>query len=136
MGFFKRLSSLLTGGRGGSDDRYVDIYALSRRCREPVAGKVDLFNEVSQAESDSGHSYYARKVLHTSGVTRCFDQVEVEIWLDGKKRLADHQVTGGRWLDAEEYEEELALFNAPPEDDDAVEPDAVEGAQENTDDQK
>ena len=111
MNFLKKLF----GGSRGNDDRLTSIYVMSHRCREPIEGKVDLFNELSG--SDEGNGYYVRKVLHTSGEKRCFDQVEVEIWFNGKKEVAEHSVTGGRWLTAEEYADELAIFNAPPEED-------------------
>jgi hypothetical protein len=48
-----------------------------------------------------------RKVLHTSGASRCFGQVEVQVWLDGKKQITRHEVQGGRWLTAEEYAAEI-----------------------------
>lgn len=115
MGLFKRLAGLFSGGRSGP--RFVDIYVLSRRCNEPIAGRVDLFNELSLAEEE--HDYYARKVLHTSGERRCFDQVEVQLWFNRNKEIVDHQVSGGRWLEADEYAAEVARFNAPPVEDDS-----------------
>ena len=110
MNFLKKLF----GGSRGGDDRQLPIYVMSHRCREPIEGKVDLFNELSGADEDNG--YYVRKVLHTSGRNRCFDQVEVELWFNGKKEIAERSVSGGRWLTAEEYAEELAILNAPPEE--------------------
>jgi len=119
MSFFKRLANLFGGRSGGrpGGGRLLTLYVLSRRCNEPIMGTVDLFNEVSQSE-DSAYSYYTRKVLHTSGERRCFDQVEVELWFNQNKEVAHHDVTGGRWLDADEYAVELARFHAPPAEDD------------------
>ncbi len=114
MNFLKRITGFLGGGQGGSSNRTLNIYVLSRRCNEPIAGQVDLYNELSQAEDEDG--YYSRKVLHTSGEQRCFDQVEIEMWFDRDKRLDHYDVTGGRWLDEQEYQVELARFQAPPED--------------------
>ncbi|RIK53168.1 MAG: hypothetical protein DCC57_08725, partial [Chloroflexi bacterium] len=84
MNFLKRLANLFGGRPGGGSGRLLTIYVLSRRCNEPIMGTVDLFNEVSQSE-DSAYSYYTRKVLHTSGERRCFDQVEVELWFNQNK---------------------------------------------------
>ncbi len=112
MNFFKRLTNLFSGGSTTSS-RYLTVYLLSRRCNEPIAGQVDLLNELSQPdEGDS--AYYARKVFRTSGQKRCFDQVEVELWFNKDKKVVEHTEQGGRWLEAEEYESELARFNAPP----------------------
>lgn len=106
MGFFAKIMAAFTGKAPGGSDRYVPIYVLDHRCREPIAGQIDLLNELSLAEEE-GAGYYVRKVLHTSGASRCFGQVEVQIWLDEKKRIKEQQVQGGRLLTAEEYDAEV-----------------------------
>lgn len=106
MGFFSKIMAAFTGKAPGGSDRYLPIYVLDHRCREPIAGQIDLLNELSLAE-DEGAGYYVRKVLHTSGAGRCFGQVEVQLWLDNKKQIKQHEVQGGRWLTAEEYAAEL-----------------------------
>lgn len=116
MGIFKRFTNLFGRRSAGGDDRLMSIYALCHRGREPVSGTVDLFNELSLDDGDGPDTYYVRKVLHTTGEHRNFGQVEVELWFDKNKNLDRYEVTGGRWLEAEEYEQELARFNAPPAD--------------------
>ena len=116
MSFFKRIASLFSGRSTGDSNRLVSIYALSHRCKEPVAGKVDLYNELSGSDEEA-YTYYCRKVLHTSGQNRCFAEVEFQLWFDKGKQIVHHEVKGGRWLSAEEYEEELFLFNRPDEQD-------------------
>jgi hypothetical protein len=106
MGFLQRLTSLFSS-RPAADRRYLPIYVLSQRCREPLAAQVDLMNELSLAE-EGGPPYFARKVLHTSGRNRCFDQVEVQLWFDSSKQVVSHEVSGGRWLSEEEYHQLLA----------------------------
>ncbi|GIV78688.1 hypothetical protein FKZ61_007505 [Litorilinea aerophila] len=129
MNLFQRLARLLGGGAGGGQDRRtLTIYVLSHRCNEPIAGNVDLLNELSQAEEGSGYAYYTRKVLHTSGERRCFDQVEVEIWFDKNKQPIHHEVKGGRWLEEPAYQAELARFQAPPD-----EPEAPQHPENDTD---
>ncbi|MEM7532104.1 MAG: hypothetical protein AAF639_08010 [Chloroflexota bacterium] len=130
MNIFKWLGNLFAAG-SGSNDRYLDLYVLSHRCNEPVAGKIDLYNELSSVSSDEGeYPYYGRKVLHTSGTNRCFAQVEIELRFDSNKQMVEHRVIGGRWLDLDEYEAEVIRFNTPPEeeideeDDDGVTTDA------------
>jgi hypothetical protein len=113
VSFFQRLSNLFSGGGQRSDDRFLTVYVLSHRCREPIAVRVDMHNELSRTDGDQG--YYVRKVIHTSGAKRCFDQVELELWLDGKGNVANHDVQGGRWLEEADYAAELARFNAPGE---------------------
>lgn len=115
MNFLKQLAGLFSGRPGGSS-RYLPIYVLSHRCNEPIAGQVDLFNELSRGDDESDHAYFTRKGLHTSGANRCFAQVEVHLYFDRNKQLVDHEVEGGRWLTIDEYEDELARFQAPPEE--------------------
>jgi len=111
MNIFKRIANFFQGGGGASNNRYFPIHVLSRRCREPLAGQVDLLNELSLTEEDDS-TYYTRKVLHTSGRTRCFDQVEVLLWFDKSKQLLRQEVWGGEWLEAEAYERAEADFQA------------------------
>ncbi len=106
MGLFSRIAALFTGKSPGGSDRYLPIYVMDHRCREPITGQIDLHNELSLAD-DEGGGYFVRKVLHTSGERRCFGQVEVQLWLDGKKQITKHEVQGGRWLSADEYAAEV-----------------------------
>jgi hypothetical protein len=117
MSFFKRLTNLLTGGSSG--DRNLPFYAFSHRCQEPLAGQIDLYNELSGTD-DSDAIYYCRKVLHTSGKNRCFAEVEVQLWFDKNKQIVRHEVQGGRWLTREEYETALMRFHAPVEDEEIL----------------
>ena len=112
MNIFQKLASLFKPGPS-TKTRHLSVYLLSRRCNEPLMGQVDMMNELSQTE-DGQHSFFVRKVLHTSGRNRCFDQVEVQLWFDANRQLVSHEQFGGRWLTAEEYQQELARFNAPP----------------------
>ncbi|HHY58067.1 MAG TPA: hypothetical protein GYA08_21835 [Chloroflexi bacterium] len=100
MGFFAKILAAFTGKAPTGGDRYLPLYVLDHRCREPISGQIDLLNELSLAEEGG---YYVRKVLHTAGKRRCFSQVEVQLWLDGKKQITRHEVQGGRWLTAAEY---------------------------------
>jgi hypothetical protein len=107
MSFLSKLFAPFFGKAPGGSDRYLAIYVFSNRCREPVAGQIDLLNELSLDDENAG-GYYVRKVLHTSGKGRCFGEVEVEVWLDAKKKLVRQEVHGGRWLSAGEYTTEVA----------------------------
>lgn len=114
MGFFSKIMAAFTGKAPRGSERYLSIYVLDHRCREPIVGQIDLLNELSLAEEEDTR-YYVRKVLHTSGAGRCFGQVEVQVWLDGKKQIARHEVQGGRWLTAEEYAAEMGRRAAEAE---------------------
>ncbi len=129
MSVLKKLASFFAGG-GGGGSRALPIYVFSNRCREPIAAEIDLVNSLSRDE-ENDNEYYTRKVLQGSGKNRCFTQVEVEIWFDRNKNVSRYEVNGGRWLSAEEFEEELVRFNAPPEEENPGD----EGSQPDGDDQ-
>ena len=116
MNFFKRLASLFGGRPSTANNRYLTIYLLSRRCREPIEGQIDLLNELSLAD-ESEYSHYAHKTFSTSGRKRCFDQVEVEIWFNQSKQVAHYEVKGGKWLEADVYAQEVVRFNTPLDED-------------------
>ncbi len=118
MSFLSRLAALF-GGAPKVDNRYFSIYVLSNRCREPAMGQVDLFNELSLTD-EKERPFYVRKVLHTSGRNRCFDQVEAQLWFDNNKRLLDKELVGGRWLERDEYD--ALLQPAEQETDDEPSP--------------
>ena len=132
MGLFSRIAALFTGKAPGGSNRYLPVYVIDHRCREPIAGQVDLLNELSLADEEGG-GYYVRKVLHTSGERRCFGQVEVQLWLDSKKQITNHEVQGGRWLTADEYDAEVARQEAEAAEESQPQPtndDASAGAQD------
>ena len=124
MQLLKGLKSLFGGGSSSpkaSSRQTFPIFVQDHRCGEPVRGEVNLLNELSSGDEEA--AFYCRKVLHTSGKHRCFSQMEVQVWFDSKKNLVRHQVSGGKWLSAEEYAAALERFNAPPTED---EPDKAE----------
>lgn len=100
MGFFRRLFGM---SPAKEDSRYFQFYVYSQRCNEPLAGKIDTMNEMSVSE-EADAAWYSRKVMHTTGHKRCFDQIEVEVWFDAQKRPLRREVTGGLWLEADEYD--------------------------------
>jgi hypothetical protein len=118
MGFFDRIRSFFSGQP--VQERYLHVYIYSRRCRDAVAGRIDLMNELSGADVDNasgtldgaeeaagapaGAVWFVRKVFTTSGRDRCFDNVELRLWLDGNKQVLRHEVDGGMWLERDEYE--------------------------------
>ncbi len=116
----------MVGAQPRADKRYLTIYVLSRRCNEPISGQVDLLNELSKPD-EGNYAFYTRKVLHTTGEHRCFSQVEINLYFNQDKVVVHHEVEGGRWLTSDEFEVELARFNAPPPED---ENDKVENDEE------
>jgi hypothetical protein len=102
MGFFQRFTSIFRGSTRPTS-RHLPVYVYSQRCAEAIAGQIDLMNELS-AGGDGEDPWFVRKVLHTSGSGRCFDHVDVSIWLDANKQITRHEVVHGMWLEPDEYD--------------------------------
>ena len=103
MNLFQRLLNLFSPGPGTPGRRHLTIYVWSNRCKAAIAGQVDLLNELSLTDDDDA-VYFARKLLSSGGKNRCFDNVEVQLWFDGNKKLVRHEESGGKWLEQTEYE--------------------------------
>jgi len=91
MGFLKKLFG------GGSSSSNTDFYTFSvscDRCGEPIAGKINLNNDLSL---DDEGGYHVRKVLMGSG--HCFQQIEVILKFDASRQLVDKQVNGGKFVE-------------------------------------
>ena len=104
MGFLAKLRSWLGGG--GGSGRFLELYALNFRCREPLATRIDMYNDLSPVEEGSGvkgAAYYVRKVVSTSGDQRCFDSCEIQVWLNHRRQEVNREIAGGKFLSAEEY---------------------------------
>lgn len=110
MGILKGIRNFFQAGTGSSR-RHLIIYVLNFRCNEPISAQIDLYNDLSPAEEERKDvSFYVRKILSTSGSQRCYDTNEVQVWLDGRRRVVDYEVAGGKWLEAEDYQVEMARF--------------------------
>lgn len=93
------------GGRSsfGDDLNAYWIYAQCRRCGEPLKARINLMNDLSEAED--GEGWIVRKGLVGSGANRCFQTVEVTLRFDSRKQnVLESEVVGGKLLTAEEYE--------------------------------
>ncbi len=99
---FKKLSSLFSGKR---DPRGHTIYVVCDRCGETLKTRIDKANDLSiQYGGRQGHdTYFCRKVLIGDGP--CFQRIEVELTFDQNKNLIDKEITGGRFISQEEYQQ-------------------------------
>jgi len=102
MSFLKKLASLFPSPTLG-DERSYWIYARCNRCKEVLKARIDLYNDLSIDYDAPQTAYYCRKVL--MGTSRCFQQIEVSLKFDEKRRVIDSQVTGGQLITKEEYEQ-------------------------------
>ena len=95
MGLFKKLSQRLSSA-GQEDKRAYWLTVECGRCGEAIRARVDLFNDLSPIYSESGVTYFCRKVL--IGQARCYQKIEVELTFDEKRGLTGREIKGGTFL--------------------------------------
>ncbi len=98
MGLLKRITGIFTAPASSGPNTYW-ITAQCQRCGETVRGRVNMANDLSAEYDEDGKTtgYVCRKVLMGQG--RCFQQIEVLLAFDAKRKLRDRQITGGKFVD-------------------------------------
>jgi hypothetical protein len=103
MGLLKRIGSVFGGGEGEARppaDDGLYFYVQCNRCGEKLRIRVDRRNEL-QRDFDTG-GFFVRKEMMDG---RCFQLMYAEITFDGRYNVVHQDVTGGRFITPEEYEE-------------------------------
>ena len=102
MSILKKISSIFsgTGGRGSGDDDY-NVYVQCLRCKEHLSTRIFINRDLSEKDEDG---YITQKTLVGDGKSRCFQRIEVVLHFDAKKNMIDREITGGKFITAEDYE--------------------------------
>jgi hypothetical protein len=96
MDLLKRLAGLLKPAPPA--EKFYPLVVRCKRCGEVLHGQVNVYNELSADEDESGQTvYHGRKVLIGSG--RCFQQIEVTLRFNARRELIDRQIAGGIFVD-------------------------------------
>jgi hypothetical protein len=106
------LKWLLGGGASTSNsgDGGYYLYVRPKMCREIVRVRVNLTNDASLNDDESG--YILRK---TASATRCPFQAEITLHLNKSRAVLDKEITNGEfvseqnyldWLDSQKKKEE------------------------------
>ncbi len=100
MEFLKRLLGLggESGKRQSHDPSGLYFYVRCHRCGEVLQVRLDRNNDLSLQDDFS--SYYARKVMVGTG---CFSRMEAEFYFDTSRRLTAKEVSGGVFVEYEDY---------------------------------
>lgn len=97
MSFLKKLRASLSGGAPASSRELFPVTVRCRRCGEELTVAINLAHDLSQDyERDV---FFVRKLISGSGVTRCFQQIEVQLTFDANKRLLEREISGGSFVD-------------------------------------
>ena len=83
-----------------SQKEYYVFAIKCKRCGEIISGRVDVDNDPSVDYESGGDSYFCRKVLMGDGTNMCYQQIEVELKFDDKRKLVERSiVSGGDFVD-------------------------------------
>ena len=97
------MKKLFGGGKDPQDVAGYWVFVRCDQCGEFLATRIDLQNDLSAQYEGGEQSYFIRKVL--VGSKGCFQRIEIELTLDGNKKLTNREIQGGRFLRQEEYQQ-------------------------------
>jgi hypothetical protein len=99
------------GSRGfgdGEPAHIVSVYVQPRGCDEVVRVRINLHNDLSATDDDSGFI-----VNKTAMGTTCFQRVELTIQFDKNRRIVESQAAGGTVVDQTAYDAWVASRETP-----------------------
>lgn len=99
MGILDGLKSLFAPSGGGEDANAMWLYVRCKRCRAPLAVRVDLRNEPSPDYESGG--YVLRKEMMDN---KCFTMMRAEVHFDAQHHVTEQTCENGEFLTKEEYE--------------------------------
>ncbi len=97
------LKNLFGGGGPSGDGRSFYVYVRPKRCDQIIEVRIDLYNDLSLSEHDSG--YFVRKVAQA---TRCPFPAEMTLYFDKNRRYTYGDVEDGELVSTQAYEAWLA----------------------------
>lgn len=102
MELLKRIAGLFTAPAPSSTrGNFYLVEVKCSRCGEVVAGRINLSNDLSYEDDETGEgaatTLAVRKVLVGSG--RCFQPLEVTMRFDTGRRVLEKRVTGGTFVE-------------------------------------
>src|SRR5579859_5926903 len=85
----------------GSGDRGIYYYIRCDRCGESLRFRVDPYWDLGPSEGGGGYTV----TKHVIG-QKCFRTIEVDLTFDDHRVETERSITGGKFIDAKEYERE------------------------------
>ena len=101
MGLFSKLSKFLSSP-SSDDEGACWVYVCCNRCGEQLRSRVNLYNDLSiDYQGRNEQTYICRKTL--VGNQKCFQRIEIELKFDEKRNLLEREISGGEFIEAEDY---------------------------------
>jgi hypothetical protein len=96
MGLIDKLKGWLSTNRTEA----LELYLRCDRCRAGCKVRVDLLRDLENTYQDDGPQYILNKEAMDA---KCFRIMTIHMEFDGNRTIMAQQVTGGRFITAEEY---------------------------------
>jgi hypothetical protein len=94
------LNKIFGGTPDSSPKKYYVFNVKCKRCGEIIEGRVDVENDLSVEYESGGDVFYCRKVLMGNGKNLCYQQIEVGLKFDSKRKLVERRAeAGGDFVD-------------------------------------
>ncbi|WP_376789178.1 hypothetical protein [Thermoflexus sp.] len=95
---WRRIRELLGGEITELDPDAIWLYVQCERCGAPVAVRADRRYDLNPEEAGTGY-VLIKEIMDD----RCFQLMRAEVHLDGRYRVVERTIEGGRFLTPEEY---------------------------------
>lgn len=101
MSFLEKLSQLFSSS--SNDEAAHWVYLRCSKCGEKLRTRVNLYNDLSIEYDEGGKAanYICRKTV--VGSQGCFQRLEVVLKFDSKRKLFERDISGGSFIEQEEY---------------------------------
>lgn len=104
MSLFKKISEYFTSP-GSVDDAGYWVYLRCNTCHEALKVRVNLHHDLSvDYDGPKDQSYFSRKTI--VGSSGCFQRIEIELTFNHKRKFISGEISGGTFIEREEYLEE------------------------------
>jgi hypothetical protein len=103
MNILKQIANIFGGGQPmtRTSDPGLYYYVRCDRCGEVIKVRINSMNDLSQ--NDEGDAWFARKTIVGR---RCYNRIEAEFVYDSKRQLTHTEITGGKLVTEEDYDED------------------------------
>jgi hypothetical protein len=98
MNFLKDLFGKLFGGGGQNSGPELYVYIRPKMCREIVRVRINLYNDLSQTDDESG--YIVRKEARGN---RCPFPAEFTLHFDRNRNVTEREIENGEFATEENY---------------------------------
>ena len=101
MSLFKKISDYFNSPSNVDEAGYY-VFVRCNKCREPLKSRINLHHDLSvDYDGPNGQTYFSRKTI--VGSSGCFQRIEIELTFNKKRRLINREISGGIFIEEDEF---------------------------------